>query len=172
MKIFLSILFLLLNLGIKEDCEKLLINIFGNNVKTEFLKYNIAPELKNKIEQECRQRFIRNYVYIWKIYDNNKHIATAFLDDVYGKSLPITFLVIFDLNGKILDTEIIKYRESYGNAVQEKNWLNQFKGKDASSKFKTGDDISSISGATISANSVSTGIKKLSKLYSYIKDEL
>ncbi len=76
------------------------------------------------------------------------------------------------MNGKILNIEIIKYRESYGGAIQERNWLNQFRGKGIDSQFKIGKEISSISGATISVNSVTTGIKKLSMLYSFIIHKL
>lgn len=170
--VFLLLFILLLSDNIKNDAEKVIYDFFGNNVQIEMIKYEIPFSLKIEIEKHCRQRFISNNVYIWKVFRNNKKIAVAMMDNVIGKSLPITFVVIFDLQGKILSTEIIKYRESYGGAVQEKNWLNQFKGKDEKADFKIGKDISSISGATISANSVSIGVKKLSLLYSRIRDEL
>lgn len=172
MRIIFILLILLLNSDIKEDAENSIRSFFNKEIKLEFYKYDLPDSLKTRIERECRQRFLSNYIYVWKIFYNNKRIATAMMDNVLGKSLPITFIVIFDLDGKILDTEIIKYRESYGGAVQEKHWLNQFKGKDESSQFKVGKDVSSISGATISANSVTTGIKKLSILYSIIKNNI
>lgn len=167
------ILFSALNFSsdIKDDSEKIINEFFNKNVKLVFEQFQIPSQVKKKIENECHQKFYKDYVYLWKIYDGNKKIAVAMLDNVYGKSLPITFLVIFDLDGRILDAEIIKYREPYGGAVQEKKWLNQFIGKNSDSQYKLGKDINSISGATISANSVSTGIKKLTILYSLIKDE-
>lgn len=171
MRIIFILLFIL-NFDIKEDAEYSIRSFFNNDIKMEFYKYDLPDSLREKIEKECRQRFMKSYIYIWKIFHNNKRIATAIMDNVYGKSLPITFIVIFDLDGKILNAEIIKYRESYGGAVQEKNWLNQFKGKDGTAQLKVGKDISSISGATISANSVTTGIKKLSILYSIIKNNI
>lgn len=172
MKTVLLILLLLVQSDIKENAEKIILNNFNGNIKTEFHKFEIPLEIKTKIERECNQRFFNKYIYLWKIFDGNKWIGTAMLDNVLGKSLPITFLVIFDNNGKILTAEIVKYREAYGNAVEEKSWLSQFKGKDMSHQFKIGKDVSSISGATISANSVTTGIKKLSILFSLIINEL
>jgi len=172
MKTVLLILLLLVQSDIKEDAERVILSYFNRNVKMEFQKFELPLEIKTKIEKECNQRFFNKSIYLWKIFDGDKWIGTAMLDNVLGKSLPITFIVIFDIDGKILTAEIIKYRESYGNAVQEKSWLNQFKGKDINHQFKIGKDISSISGATISANSVATGIKKLSILFSLIKNGL
>ena len=58
----------------------------------------------------------------------------------------------------------IKYREGYGGEVGNKRWLKQFNTYTNSSKYKVGDDISSITGATISVHSVTKGIRKLSYL--------
>ena len=86
--------------------------------------------------------------------------------------MPITFLVIFDDSGKIILTDIVKYREPYGGAVQNENWTAQFKKKDSNSGYKVGTDIDGITGATISVKSVSKGIYKLSLLYNELKENL
>ena len=59
---------------------------------------------------------------------------------------------------------MIKYREAYGGEVGSKAWLNQFIAYTDSSKYKIGDDISGITGATISVHSVTKGIRKLTYL--------
>jgi Na+-translocating ferredoxin:NAD+ oxidoreductase RnfG subunit len=91
---------------------------------------------------------------------------------VLGKSLPITFLVIFDTDCKIINSSVIQYREPYGGAVKNKNWNAQFKNKDSSSSYEVGKEINGISGATISVHSVSKGIHKLALLLPEIKDRL
>lgn len=174
-KIFLVYLFISVTINaadIKEDAERIINEFFNRDVKLIFVKYQIPQQDKIRIENDFQQRFFKDYVYLWKVYDGEKQIATAILDNVYGKSLPITFLVIFDLEGKIIDTEIVRYREQYGGAVQEKKWLKQFTGKSFDSQFKVGKDVSSISGATISAKSIAVGIKKLTILYSLIKEKI
>ena len=92
----------------------------------------------------------------------------AILDNVKGKSLPITFLTVFDENSRVYDSSIIKYREAYGGEVGNKSWLNQFISYNDSSNYKVGSSISGISGATISVNSLTKGINKLSILVDYI----
>ena len=94
--------------------------------------------------------------------------AIGLMDNVLGKSLPITFLVLFDLKGTIIKSSIVKYREPYGGGVSNSNWNTQFEGKNFKSSFDVGDDIQGISGATISVNSVSKGIKKLTILFNEI----
>ena len=86
--------------------------------------------------------------------------------------MPITFLVIFDSKGSILNSHVVKYREPYGGEISSPKWMNQFKGRNASSRFVVGNDIDGISGATISVYSMSAGIMKLSLLFPKIKSLL
>ncbi len=114
------------------------------------------------------QKFFRKEVNCWHIINDDSTQYYAILDNVKGKSLPITFLTIFDENKQVYDSEIIKYREGYGGEVANKSWLNQFINYTDSSNYNVGGAISGISGATISVNSVSKGIYKLSILIDYI----
>jgi len=158
--------------SIKEQTFDIIKLQFGDNVNIESVKYEIPLKIKNEIEKEAQQHFYSEVVYIFKISKSDSLISTGILDNVYGKSMPITFLVLFNLSGKIISTDIVKYREPYGGGVKLKIWNDQFKGKNLNSKFKVGDDIDSISGATISVRSVTKGIKKLTLLYNKIKNKI
>jgi Na+-translocating ferredoxin:NAD+ oxidoreductase RnfG subunit len=80
-------------------------------------------------------------------------------------------MIIFSPSGKIMRVDIIRYREPYGGAVSSRNWLNQFTGKSPSESFKVEKDIDSISGATISVNSVTRGVYKLTLVMEEIISE-
>ena len=95
-------------------------------------------------------------------------VSYGILDNVKGKSLPITFLTVFNDSSQVYHSEIIKYREAYGGEVGSRSWLNQFNLYTDKSKYKVGDDISGITGATISVHSISKGIRKLSYLINEI----
>lgn len=153
---------------IQERVNMSLQNCFRKDIQIDFEKLQIKNELKNSIEKKVGQKFFSNEVYLYKIFIGKKLIGYGLLDNVYGKSLPITFLVMYDNTGKILCSEIIKYREPYGGAIQSKEWNYQFKGKNMESDFVVGKDVSGISGATISVNSVTKGIKKLTLLLNEI----
>ncbi len=164
--LFFSIL--IYSQSIKNDVEKSIRNCFGQNVDIEVEKLALSSYGKSEIEREVGQKFFAEELFFYKINMEMKIIGYALLDNVYGKSLPITFLVMYDTDGNIRCSEIIKYREPYGGAIQNKDWNDQFKGKNIFSQFKVGSEIKNISGATISVNSVTKGVKKLTILINRI----
>ena len=141
---------------------------FPNSISIEKKLYKIEKNTLKSIQNKVRQKFFRKEVNCWHIINDDSTQYYAILDNVKGKSLPITFLTIFDENKQVYDSEIIKYREGYGGEVANKSWLNQFINYTDSSNYDVGGAISGISGATISVNSVSKGIYKLSILIDYI----
>ena len=123
--------------GIIDDVESLLFAKYPNNNSINLFKYQIPKHIKNEIQKNVKQKFYRDQINIWKINLNNSTTHYAFLDNTLGKSMPITFLVIINNNGKIHHTEVIKYREAYGGEIQNKNWLLQYFGKTINSNFIT-----------------------------------
>ena len=166
--LFLSTFMTISGNGIQERSENFIIESCGTDINFDFKKFNISAELKNNIERECEQKFFQDNVIYWEIEDDDELKYIAIIDNVYGKTLPITFLVIFNLDGSIHSSTIVKYREPHGGEVSGENWLSQFKGKNKSFSFDVGEDVQAISGATISVNSVTRGIKKLTILFSEI----
>ena len=158
--------------GIIDNTRK---SIFASDISIDSLSHQIIlipDSLKNSIGENVYQSFYRDKLHVWTLYQADSLMAIAVLDNVIGKSMPITFLVIFDLQGHINHSEIIKYREPYGGEISSPRWLRQFKQKDDSSSFGVGADIDGISGATISVNSVSRGIRKLALLAPYLIEKL
>lgn len=144
---------------------------FPNNISIQKKMYKIDKDVAKSIQNKVRQKFFRKELNCWHIISDDSSNYFAILDNVKGKSLPITFLTIFDENKQVYDSEIIKYREGYGGEVANKSWLNQFINYTDSSDYKVGGAISGISGATISVNSVTKGINKLTILVDYIIDD-
>jgi Na+-translocating ferredoxin:NAD+ oxidoreductase RnfG subunit len=87
-------------------------------------------------------------------------IGYAVVRNVLGKDQPITFLVAVDSASVLRDVDILVYREPYGGEVAYDAWRRQFRGKTPNDPLEIGKDIRSISGATISANSVTLGVRR------------
>lgn len=117
-----------------------------------------------KIEAAADQKVRSPHQKIYK----SKSGDVVFVDQVLGKHEFITFATAISKAGKVLGTEILEYRESYGQAVREQSWLKQFVGKDAHASLKVGDEIKNISGATLSSNHITGGIKRLLQTYDVI----
>ena len=157
---------------IRDAAEKYIISQFDVDVSIYMHTLKLDAELKVLVQNKVKQRFYRNELYYWNISNNDTTIAYALMDNVLGKSMPITFLVILNNEGNILASEVIKYREAYGSEVGNKNWLAQFTHFNDTTDFKVGKNIDGISGATISVNSLSKGIQKMAVLFPFIKDKL
>ena len=158
--------------GIREDVEKILIEELSDAVILSHQKFTIPKEVKNKIQSKTKQKFYRNELNIWTISTADTISHYAIIDNSLGKSMPITFLVVFTTDGKIRYTQIVKYREPYGGEISSLSWTSQFMGMSNESEFKMGKTIDGISGATISTHSVTKGIHKLSLLFPYIENQL
>ena len=156
---------------IKEASEKVIQNFYNDSIKIVSKKFEIRKNVKKEIQNKTKQKFFRDQIYYWIIKKANENIGYALLDNSLGKSMPITYLVYFNLDQAIAHSSIIKYREGYGGEVKSKKWLAQFNGMKRDSLYKFPKDIAGISGATISVRNVTKGFTKLSLLLPYIIKE-
>jgi hypothetical protein len=100
---------------------------------------------------------------VWKASSGGLFV----LDHVIGKHLFIDYAVSLDRAGRVHRVDILQYRESYGGEIRSPSWLAQFVGKSASSPLKVGSDIRNISGATLSSQHVTEGIKRILAAYGH-----
>jgi Na+-translocating ferredoxin:NAD+ oxidoreductase RnfG subunit len=88
-------------------------------------------------------------------------VGVVVVDDVIGKFERITYATGIDEGGRIKGIEILSYRESHGHEVRLPAWRGQFVGKDVGSPLRVGQDISNISGATLSCHHVTEGVRRV-----------
>ncbi len=169
--ITLFIISFTLSSEIKESSIKAIQNFYTDSIEVINKKFKIPKKVKKEIQNKVKQKFFRDQIYYWIIKKDDKNIGYALLDNSIGKSMPITYLVIFDSSQQIVHSSIIKYREGYGGEVAGKKWLAQFNGMKRDSLYKFPENIAGISGATISVRSVTKGFGKLSLLLPYIMKE-
>ncbi len=93
---------------IKSAAEKYIISQFNVDVSIYMHTLKLDAELEVLVQNKVKQRFYRDELYYWNISNNDTTIAYALMDNVLGKSMPITFLVILNNEGNILATELIK----------------------------------------------------------------
>ena len=170
MKAKISILLLMSILfpqGIKETAINQIKDFYKNDIVIDESKFSITKKIKREIQNKAKQAFFRDKVYYWAI-QNGDNTDYAIMDNVIGKSMPITFIVVFNSNQDIIYSSIVKYREGYGGEVKSRSWLDQFNGMTIDSLYTYPKNIAGISGATISVKSVTKGMSKLSLLIPHI----
>jgi Na+-translocating ferredoxin:NAD+ oxidoreductase RnfG subunit len=97
---------------------------------------------------------------VFRIARRDSLLGFAVVRAVKGKDQPITFLVASDTADQLKDVDILVYREPYGGEVAYEAWRRQFRGKTANDTLEVGRQIRSISGATISVNAVTAGVRR------------
>lgn len=88
-------------------------------------------------------------------------LGFAVVDDVLGKSLPITYLAAFGPDARVLAVEILFYRESHGGEVAERAFRSQFAGFTPDDAIDVGRDVRNVAGATISCRAITDGVHDL-----------
>ncbi len=86
-----------------------------------------------------------------------------YLGNAPSKADTFDFLVIFDKELIIKKVKVLAYREDYGGEISSKRWLGQFSGFARQDSLEYGSEIKAISGATISARSMTHAINDLLK---------
>lgn len=124
-----------------------------------FQKQHIS--ILNDIRKELPQKLTE--FNFFKVYNNQKLLGYYYYGQAYGKADYFDFIVIFDNNLIVSKVKVLVYREDHGGEVGSKRWLNQFSGKSKADNLIYQKDIAAISGATISAKSMTNEINKLLK---------
>ena len=130
--------------------------------KVEKEKQWLTDEQKQAIGKLCLQTIKEMRFTFYYGIKNDKPTGYMLIDNIIGKSFPITFMTLLNTDGTVRDVEIMVYREPQGWEVRNKSFRHQFYGKDSSSDSR---DILSISGATLSVNAIKRGVYKAMAAY-------
>ena len=138
--------------------------LIKKEIKTVFKieTYTKTPILiSNKINELLPLKISETNFF--KIENSTNLLGYYYLGQAYGKAAYFDFIVIFDTDLIITKVKILVYREDHGGEIGSKRWLKQFVGRTPKNKLKYQKDIAAISGATISAKSMTNEVNKLLK---------
>jgi hypothetical protein len=112
------------------------------------------------VERDSGTRYLPGALRAWRAAD-----GFLFVDAVIGKHDLISYAVALTAEGKVRQVEILEYREAYGGEVRNAAWRAQFVGRAHGDPVQLGRDIRSVSGATLSCQHVTDGIRRLLSIY-------
>jgi hypothetical protein len=92
-------------------------------------------------------------------------LGHVFVDEVIGRQNLITYAVGIDVSGALRNLEIMAYRESHGGEVRNPAWRAQFNGHEDLDHLRFRTDIKNISGATLSSEHLTEGVRWLMALW-------
>ncbi|MFT6337898.1 MAG: hypothetical protein ACI86M_002265 [Saprospiraceae bacterium] len=81
------------------------------------------------------------------------------------------YAIVFSPDMEIINTKVLIYREKHGRQIGMKRWLKQFFGMTTSDRPKIGMQVDGISGATISATSMTDAVREVLASMSYLQKQ-
>ncbi len=74
------------------------------------------------------------------------------------------FMLVYNESQELINVQVLRYDCEYGYEICGKRWLRQFSSKQSSENYNYGQDIQALSGATISAKSITHEINTINKI--------
>jgi Na+-translocating ferredoxin:NAD+ oxidoreductase RnfG subunit len=125
----------------------------------------LTPDQIERIERRSGVRVRSAQQRVWQARSAGKLLGWLIVDQVIGKHDLITYALGINPDGSARQFQVLEYRETYGSQVRYPEWRDQFAGKTAADRLELGSDIVNISGATMSCQHVTEGIKRLLVFY-------
>ena len=122
----------------------------------------LTDEQKKAIGDLCLQNIKTNRMTFYVGKRDGIPMGYAIIDHEIGKSFPITFMVVLNMDGSVRDVEILVYREPRGWEVRYPSFMDQFTGKNADTDYRI---IHSITGATLSVLAMVKGVSRATAAY-------
>jgi Na+-translocating ferredoxin:NAD+ oxidoreductase RnfG subunit len=122
----------------------------------------LTKEQGEKITELSLQKFDEKRLTWYVGMKAGKPMGYMWVGNEIGKSYPITFMVVLNVDGTVRDVEVMVYREPRGWEVRYPSFLDQFLGRDSDSDFR---EINSITGATLSVRGITKGVTKAVSAY-------
>lgn len=104
-------------------------------------------------------------IRIWRAMRNGVLLGHVFVDEVIGRQSLITYAVGIDADGELRNLEIMAYRESHGGEIRNPAWRAQFEHRRDLDQLRFRTDIKNISGATLSSEHITQGVRWLLALW-------
>jgi hypothetical protein len=124
-----------------------------------------TPEQLQRLSARAGPQPTHGVIRVWSATRAGAPLGHVFLDEVIGRQSLITYAVGIDSAGSLRNLEILSYRESHGSEIRNAAWRGQFERRDSLDQLRFRTDIKNISGATLSSEHVTQGVRWLLALW-------
>jgi hypothetical protein len=125
----------------------------------------LSPEQQTAILARAGVQPPHGVIRVWRATRNGILLGHVFVDEVIGRQSLITYALGIDAGGNLLNLEIMAYRESHGSEIRNPSWRGQFAHRNDLDQLRFRTDIKNISGATLSSEHVTQGVRWLLALW-------
>ena len=144
--------------------QALLADQFKGSQSVSYVKVRVDATLRGPIEARLGRPLAKSEYTVFVAKSGERIDGYALFDEQLGQHEPISFATFFNPAGQITRVEVVAYREPFGDGIRAERFRKQFLGRSVRSRFRAGDDIDTISGATISSRSACVAVERAAAL--------
>lgn len=167
--LFLTLLLLSFSVGeinprLQKKIDTAILSTY--EVESNVLKNIVIPD---KINSETPIVLAENNLF--EIYNNTNLIGYMYLGEAPSMKRKFDYIVMFNTHFTIKKSKVLIYREEHGKQIGSQRWLKQFIGLSLDDNPTYGENIDAISGATISASSMTKAVGDVLKSIQILKEK-
>jgi hypothetical protein len=127
----------------------------------------VTDAQKAEIEKRARAPLSSQLWTIHVGWKGEQVIGYAIIDSHVVRTLPETFMVVIEPAGTLRRVEVLAFHEPPEYLPTER-WIDQFEGRRLDDDLKLGAGIQGITGATLSAQAMTAGVRRALALFSVL----
>jgi Na+-translocating ferredoxin:NAD+ oxidoreductase RnfG subunit len=131
-------------------------------------RHGIAQDDASRLSAEAEVRIDAGEVVLHRGSDGTNATGYAMILDERGRDDPITFAVALTPAGAIRDLEVVTYRARHGGGIRDREFLDQFRGRDDPMRLEVGAGIDAVSGATISSRAAARAARRALAVFRHL----
>jgi len=113
-----------------------------------------------RISEEVGYPIRERVVVLHEGWRGQELLGRAYILEEIGKTLPFRFLVAIRPDGTVDQVLLLTYREPRGFEIERDAFRGQYRGKSLADPIRRGADIRNVSGATLSVDALSRGVRR------------
>ncbi len=140
---------------------------FSNVSTIEAKQLILTKKQFSKVQKRAKAAVTTKIYRYYDIKSSSKSLGYAVLISKKVRTKKATVLYGFEHSGKLKFTEIMAFAEP-PEFIPGKTWMGQLQNQKRSAKLTVGKDIPTISGSTLSANSITQGARVARAIYEIV----
>lgn len=135
--------------------------VLGSEAKIEWKRIPIDTVQQEKLQDKMKMKLqVPDTLYIGSVTSGGSNYWII-PDIAPSRSEKFSYLLYLNSEKEIEDVDVLEYRENYGYEIDYSFFRKQFHGKSKADQIRFGRTIQNISGATISARSLTYSVSDL-----------
>lgn len=128
----------------------------------------LTPEQIQEIEKSAKARVDSSVISYYQGRKGNAFLGTAFFDTRLVRTMPMTTMTVVNPDGSLAFVEVLSFYEPE-DYLPRLRWLDLFKGKSFSDRLRLRRDIPNVTGATLSCQTISDGVRAQLAIYQTLR---